>query len=103
MGKTIRALPYWAKPVPDDELERYAPHSRRRMERFNKKIQNRIDGAFCSVIHGADPKSPKGYNTWDDVWGPHRKRKEKALTHRMARRTAQIDDGEYDDMVDAQG
>jgi len=95
MGKTVRKMPHWAKVVPDAELEKYGAQSRRRVERVNKRVRVKMDGAFCSVLGAADPKSPRGYNTHDDVWGPHRKRKEKALTHRSLRRTAVIDTAGY--------
>ena len=97
MSKTYRNIPHWAKITPAEELERYDPRSRRRIERFQKRVKARMDGAFSTELGAADPKSPKGYNTWDEVWGPYRKRREKALTHRTLRRTATIDTDGYEE------
>lgn len=101
MSKTIRSVPHWAKPVSDAELERYEPRSRRRMERFNRRVKTQKDGAFSSVIGSANTDSPKGFNPWDEVWGTYRKRREKKLTTRMRRRTAQADVAGYEEPVDA--
>lgn len=101
MSKTVRNVPHWVKAVSEAELDLYDPRSRRRVERFNRRIRNKQDGAFSTELGTSDPNSPKGYNTWDPVWGMHRKRSEKALTHRTARRVAQIDDVGYEDQVDA--
>ena len=101
MSDTERKIPHWARPVTADELEKYDARSRRRMERLNRRIETRKDGAFTSVIGGARSNTPNGYDTWDEVWGQHRKRKEKRITARLRRRTATIDNVGYDDMVDA--
>lgn len=100
MSKTHRNIPTWAKIVPDADLEKYEPRSRRRMERFNRRIRTQKDGAFSSVLGSAQTNTPQGFNTWDEVWGTHRKRKEKARTSRMRRRNAEIDVTGYEDTVD---
>lgn len=97
MSDTKRNLPHWAKPVPDAELEKYDRRSRLRTERFNRKVRAARDGAFGNVVGMVCTSSPRGYNTYDEVWGMHRKRKEKTLTHRTARRTSRLDLAPYDE------
>lgn len=91
MGKTVRNAPHWAKVRDDEDLSRFDHRTRTRLERFNRKIIQKRDGVFVTELGASDVNTPKGYNTWDKVWGMHRKRSEKALTHRMTRRTAVVD------------
>ena len=96
MGKTYRAIPHWAKVEEVDDTNR-DPRSVTRMQRFNRRVIQRRDGGFGTELGMAENNTPHGYNTWDPVWGMHRKRDTKARTHRLARRTFRVDTSPYNE------
>ena len=72
MARTNRNVPAHIRARAERNMEsvkndNWGPSSGRRIERTSKKIIQGRDGSISSDAHAGWVKSPKGYNTWDEV------------------------------------